>query len=510
MFSYVLALWLPWACTGGLPWHALPDGGGTDGRLEAAFVVADLRVARAAWERQRAIMAEVPAGRALLGTATGGPNDPFAALLTVLAPQGSQVPGLMALLSAEERFGVLGAVQAEPNFLERLRTAPPLGWHLEIDGTAFTLQRERMRWLGRVGTDGWVRLSDDERWLGHAQRTDAWVSEALQARLASSDMAVVFAGDGVLAPRVAQSIPQANIAGLAAGVRHLVLAWQTDGDKTCLWRLLVEADFLRAWPKAAPQGSVARQVEARAQGFAAIQLPPDWSELLPILLQNAAAASLRDAPDTFVSALGHLRGRLTWVDFGVPGDGALLAESDTPQNAQAMAPALRDWAKSHAGTLLTGAAQNFAMEPMAKASGPALHMRPERGVEGPWLAAHEHRVLFVQQRHRLEKLLGSSVPQRSLIQGPLTALMRSTLAQEPPLQSYWVLGGNGAWLDYLVWGAGHAHKTWEQHAVLLPIKRYLPQIFALASYMWQRTYDVAVVADVSNSVLEVQLAHSEI
>ena len=367
-----------------------------------------------------------------------------------------------------------------------------------------------MRWVGRLGADGWVRLSADERWLSHTSRPDAWVSEALQTRLASSDMALVFAGDGVLAPRIAQSIPQPSLAGLAAGMRHLVVAWQTDGDKTSLWRLLVEADFLRAWPEATPQGSVARQVDARAQGFAAIQLPPDWSELLPILLQTAAAASLRDAPNTFVEALGHLRGRLMWVDFGVPGDGALLARSDTPQNAQAMVPALRDWAQSHAGTLMTGAAQNFALEPMAQASGPALHMRPERGVEGPWLAARDQRVLFVQQRQRLTKLLESSAPRRSLMEGPLTPLMRSTLAQERPFQSYWVLGGNGAWLDYLVWGAGHAHKTWDQHTVLQPVKRYLPQIFAVASYMWQRTYDVAVTADVSNSVLEIQLAHSEI
>ena len=308
--------------------------------------------------------------------------------------------------------------------------------------------------------------------MSHTTRADAWVSGALQAKLASSDMAVVVAGDGILAPKMAQNIPHPALANLAAATRHIALAWQTDGDKTALWRVLIEADFLRAWPKAAAQGSVARRVDMRAQGFASIQLPPDWPELLPVLLPNTAAASLRDAPSTFVEALAHLQGALTVVDFGVPGDGALLARCDTPKSAQGMLPALRDWARTHSSTLLTGAAQNFAMEPFPKASGPALHMRPERGVEGPWLAAHDAQVLLVQQRHRLAALLEAPSPKRSLMEGPLTPLMRATLAQELPFQAYWVLGGNGAWLDYLVWGAGHAHKTWEQHTALAPIKAF--------------------------------------
>ena len=493
-----------------MPWHALPDGGGPDDRLEAALLVRDLRHTRAAWQRQRHIITEVPAGAALLRAIPGASTDPFEALLDVVAPHGATVAGIVALISADDRFGVVGSVQVEPHFLERLGQKPPPGWGLAIDGPMFSLEREQVRWVGRVDADGWLRVSDDVRWLGQTARTDPWVSDTLQTRLAGSDMAVVFAGDGVLVPRIAQSIPQPSVAGLAANVRHVALAWQSDGAKTGLWRLLVEADFLHAWPKAAPLRSVARDIDARAQGFAAVQLPPDWSDLLPMLLQNAAAASLRDAPNTFVEALRHLRGRLTWVDFGVPGDGALLAQSDSPTNAEATMPALRDWAKSHAGTLLTGAVQNFAMEPTAPGGRPALHMRPERGVEGPWLAAQGERVLFVQQRHRLERLLAAPLPARTLMEGPLTPLMRSTLAQERPFQSYWVLGGNGAWLDYLVWGAGHARRSWDQHTALQPVNRFLPQVLAIASYMWQRTYDVAVTADVSNSVLEVQLAHSEI
>lgn len=510
MFSHLIALCLPLTLCGSLPWHALPDGGGSDGRLEAALLVRDLRTARAAWERQRRVIAEVAPGEALLSLAPGLTADPFKAPLAMLAPQGGPVSAILALVSAEDTFGVVSAVQVEPHFLQRLRRHPPPGWQLEVDGSMFVLQREQMRWVGRVDNDGWLRLSDDVRWLSHTTRTDAWVSEALQAKLSSSDMAVVLAGDGVLAPKMAQTIPHPGLAGLAAATQHVALGWQTDGDKTALWRVLVEADFLHAWPKAAAQGSVARQVDMRAQGFASIQLPPDWADLLPILLPNAAAANLRDASNTFVEALGHLRGGLTVVDFGVPGDGALLARCDTPKNAQAMLPALRAWARHHSSTLLTGAAQNFTMEPFAQASGPALHMRPERGVEGPWLAAHDDQLLLVQQRGRLKALLDTKAPKHTLWEGPLTPLMRATLSQELPFQAYWVLGGNGAWLDYLVWGAGHAHKTWEQHTALGPIKRFLPQIFSVASYMWQRTYDLAATADVSNSVLEIQLAHSEI
>ena len=127
MFSQVIAWCLPLICAGGLPWQALPDGGGPDGRLEAAFLMRDIRAVHAAWERQRRIMAEVPAGQALLDMAPGMYSDAFATLLNVVAPHGTEVPGVVALISADERLGVVVAGQVEPDFLERLRRGPMPG-----------------------------------------------------------------------------------------------------------------------------------------------------------------------------------------------------------------------------------------------------------------------------------------------------------------------------------------------------------------------------------------------
>ena len=165
MFPYLIALCLPITLATGLPWHALPDGGGPDGRLEAALLVRDLRTARAAWERQRHVIAEVAPGEALLSLAPGLLADPFKAPLAMLAPQGGAVPAVVALISADDIFWRGERRAGRPALFSAFAPQAAAGMAARCRRRHICLAT-RADALGRAGRPRWLAAAERRRAIG--------------------------------------------------------------------------------------------------------------------------------------------------------------------------------------------------------------------------------------------------------------------------------------------------------------------------------------------------------
>ncbi|HET6347300.1 MAG TPA: hypothetical protein VFH51_20375, partial [Myxococcota bacterium] len=144
-----------------------------------------------------------------------------------------------------------------------------------------------------------------------------------------------------------------------------------------------------------------------------------------------------------------------------------------------------------------------------------LHMRPDAALEGPYVAAIGSTLWLVQQRARLTQLLGGAAGGWGA--QPLTPLMRETLAAPHLVSAYKILGSDGAWLDYLVWGAGRLQAAvlergggLPEDSDLRPWVARLPQLVAAVSYVHLTTYDMALTADITSNLVTLKLTHSEI
>ena len=503
------------------PWHALPASKGPI-ILEGGILARDLRGVRMWAAHQRTVLMEVSAGRALFAPGAGERWDGLEEITRVLAAAhrlDSAVPAAVAILSWHGDVALQGMVQADATALARLRTvAGP--WQVQERGDLLVLSRAGVVLMVRLGDDGWLRVaSHPDLLLPGAGRPPEDITPALQQAALSADGLLFAVGGGKLAQALQERIPQPLARSFLEGVRSVALTWRTDGKKTGGVQLLLDAPVLAplgaALQPKQEQDSVLMALTSDALGFASLEIPAVLRRALPSIFAQTLAAPPYNAPDEVLAALGDLQGRLGWMVFDAPGDWALSLELSSELDAAALVPALQGWALSMAKSLTPGAAPAFELEPFAGTTQAVLHLRPDTAVEGPYVAARGKMVLLVQQRSRLERLLGpDALTARGMWDGPLTPQVRDAVQPPRLLQMYTVLGGDGTLGDVLVWAAGRAQSLLRQGPPPPPgveaLAKRLPRLLSVLSYLFLRTYDVALTAQVQGTLLTLQMTHSEI
>lgn len=546
VYATILLSWLPAApalaaaaAPSQQPFAALPQDPAHGVRLEAALTVRDLRTYQS-WSRHtRALLTELPVGRALYD-----PNNndnllgfdllqEVSKLVALAAPSGAPVPAALAVYSREGELGIQAMLLVEDGFAQRVQQAlagaNPPSFRATGPDSALELTFAGETFSGKVGADHWLRIAPDMPLLVEGTTTTPLFDQAMQRALASADAVLFILGDGLLHNRLTSLIPSPAVRALAQNARAAALTWNTDGVKTSELRVILDTPalepFVAALRKKDIPDRLTRHLDADVVSFMSLALPPVLLQAVVPWAQARLSDPPYNVPADVLAGLRHLDGRLGWVAYDSPGDWAIAAELKTAEHTTALIGALQAWAQVLAKALTPGATQEFALEAFAGSPTPVFHLRPDPSLEGPYVAAIGNTIFFVQQHSRLSALFAADAAQSAadsaapggLLAGPLTPGTQALLARGHMLQGYMVLGSDGAWLDYLVWGAGRLQSAVARENQRLETGPHLnrllsrvPKILALASYLWLRTYDLALAADVSGSLVTLQLNSSEI
>jgi hypothetical protein len=222
-------------------------------------------------------------------------------------------------------------------------------------------------------------------------------------------------------------------------------------------------------------------------------------------------------------ALRRLEGRVGLVSFGAPGDWAVGVQLVDEPSAAAVIPALRAWSKEVTAKSGLDLGANTVTDAVPGAPGEVLLSRPAAHMEGLRYTHVGGTLVAVRQRSRLLTLLqhrtlrAQQAAEHPTVGTLLTPMVRQIVDRPGMLLGYMVLGDDGFFFDWAAWAAAAGQQAWHKVSAERPelafvdkILAVLPPLLVLEGFNWAMTYDIAVAADIDDSVLVVQIAGSEI
>ena len=317
------------------------------------------------------------------------------------------------------------------------------------------------------------------------------------------------------------------MAEILATMRMAAVCWRFDDDRTTALRFIFDSPALQPFvPLVRSSGltnSLARLWDDDATGFLSLSLPPAALTALPVLLQQTLMKENIGLPLSFFQATGSLEGRIGLVSFGSPGDLALGINFKDESMADTFVSSMHEW-QNNFGSGKPNPLLLFkaAFEEFPGSEKPVLHLRTDEALEGVRLATIGSTVVMVLQKSRLaalfdhrEALETDSKASPSQLAGPVTPMMREALDTPAMLQSYMTLGD----IEFLSWylksiswaiysGAAYANQLPGAAPPASRIVERMPTEFTLLGIAGELTYDLALTADVQQSILVVQLVRS--
>jgi len=513
---------------------ALPDDPQVGTQLEAALVYRDMRLYQRAVERQRATLKQTTTGAAFYGEGAQVKAfgfDPFAEMVRLLdlaSPQGGAVPAGVVAFTGPTGPGVQFLMKVEPGFLERLgkafASATPPPWPGQVNQETLEIKLDGVTFAGRVGDDGWFRMAPDEMMLTEGQGKNPFAG-TMRKWTDDLDGMIFVQGGGMATSMLAAESGSPFLSQLILSMRASAFGWKFDGDRTWLSRVLIDIPQLEEMRALARQPEVnntlARVWDDDTAGFLSLSLPPAVTGALVPLAERQLANSGVAVPEPLMNGLAKLDGRIGFVTFDSPGDWAAGIGFHDAATAKAMVPALQQWLNLLGKELDTDFSENYALESFPGA-GNVIHMRPDVGLEGWRVAAIDNTVL-ITGKSRLAALAANAErrstkkPDVAKVAGPVTLPIRGALDTPAMILGYLILTSEGGLFEYLAWSTSSLKQIWEKFSDKLPkvefVPRFLdrvPTYLALEGITWSMMYDMALWADLQNSVLVFQLFNSEI
>jgi hypothetical protein len=530
-----------WAATspvvarGPLPWQFLAHAG--PGELDAALVTADLGQLDGQLHDFVGQLKGTAAGQALFGQEAA--PSPLQALLQCAAPQGQPAAAAVLLVQTPAGLAARLALQVQPGFVQRCADRTLGAYQLRVRSEQeglidFIAQGGGESYVGRVTADNTLLIASDPGALAAdgvssvAADSAHLPTAAMRRATQPSTVALWLRGGGQLFAQIAAHTTSPVSRALVQQLSAIAVTLHTDAQQTAVLRLTLEAPWVAALGKsmggserAAQNDALLEHLDADALSYASLQSSPLLRASIPALLAQGLGQASLQLPDDVLNIFTQLTGRMGVVAYDAPGDWAVALQLENAAAAQDLLPVLQGFATALAKRWTPQATSAFSLETFAPLPRPVLHLRPDPAVEGPYVAALDDTRWFVQERSRLQKLAAAPEARPTLLQGPLSPLMRQVLAPGHLAQSYTVLGGDSGWVDYALWGVGRLQSTLQSVRLTAagpvapsPLQRAmghsLPKILAVAQALWLRTYDAAFTADIDGSLMQLTAAASEI
>lgn len=462
----------------------------------------------------------------------------IARLASVATPSGAPASMALAAFSNNGQFGVQLLMRAEDGFMDRLKAEQsaesPLPWPATIDGQSLTIPvMDSLTLYGEVA-GGWLRIAPDKSMLIGSEGTPATLySKALAPYFERHDVAFLLR-PGVGSSMLGDMSNEPVLEQVAQSFQGLLFGVELSDDHSVGFRMVVESAMLKPYASAARRAELQNWfvslVDTQATSVFAMSIPPAALDLAAQLAQALPAEEIPGAQD-LVALLQQIDGRIGFLGFDTPGDWALAMRFKSEDAAKSLAP------KLHA--LLTQALsgvgvpdQDFALlESFPGLKDQVLHFRPDVLIDGVRIVPIGANVVTVPKRGRLERLVAASSSGTgkkkksvaSLVEGPLTPLVRETLETPAMALAYSMMRGDGAIFDYLLLPSKMLSVAFTALMASVPeigMEEFgmlsmsgldrLPLSVGMAMISWLTTYDLALAVDVRDELLVFELVSSQI
>ncbi|MEL6760428.1 MAG: hypothetical protein AAFP04_08485 [Myxococcota bacterium] len=462
----------------------------------------------------------------------------IARLAKVATPSGAPAPMAIAAFSNKGQFGVQLLMRVEDGFMDRLKAEQsaksPLPWPAAIDGQSLTIPvMDSLTLFGQV-TGGWLRIAPDKSMLIGSEGTPATLySKALAPYFERHDVAFLLR-PGVGSSMLGDMSSEPMLEQVAQSFQGLLFGVELSDDLSVGFRVVVESGMLKPYASAARRAELQNWfvslVDTQATSVFAISIPP---AALDLAAQLAQALPVEDVPGAqdLVALLQQIDGRIGFLGFDTPGDWALAMRFKSEDAAKSLAPKLHGLlTQSLRGVGVSE--QDFALlESFPGLKEQVLHLRPDVLIDGVRIVPLGANVVTVPKRGRLERLIAASNPNgekgkksvASLVEGPLTPLVKETLETPAMALAYSMMRGDGAIFDYLLLPSKMLSVAFTALMSSMPemgvsdlamlnmsgLER-LPLSVGMAMISWLTTYDLALAVDVRDELLVFELVSSQI
>lgn len=509
-------------------------------RLEAVILIDDLREMRGKMQRQRGFLERTAFGkayvspenqRALLGLDLYGELD---RLLGLVAPKGSKVPVVAAVVSDAQAVHVQLALKVEDGALDRLAAAKGEAYvTFTNDNGALKVTAHGVTMPAKVD-GGWLRVGPTDADLALAGNPAMTALPDAVARWAKdSQMVIALLGGGTFSASLAKLVgDNPMVQDMVANARALAVTFRLDDDLSQVMRVVFDSDTIKQLSpmmRSPSATSAAAAWDAHALSAASLAVPPMLLTGALTLAQLQMPQIADPSVQELVKAAQSLDGRLSIATFGAPGDWAAAADFSDETSAQRFVTV----GYQALQTIL----ERYAVEPglvryESKEGAEALKLRPDVTLSDTTVRAIGKSVVVARQRMRAERLASlrkTGSKTKSLLDGPLTPAIREVLARPAILQGYSVAGYDGTTIEWFYWPAKLLEVGAKQMRELLPknaldgdlygaalanpaslMMARLPLSLATAGFSLASVYDYAVALDVDDSAVVLQLAGSQL
>lgn len=502
---------------------AVPSDNATGPRVEAGLIVKDLQQYRQWVTRYRKSMQRSHAGNIHFSSAqlqkTWG-FDPFAELdrfVALVAPLVGTTPAGIIVCTNADAPALQFFVKAQAGLDKRLAqvaAAKNAPWSVRLSDGTWTFSVGDQTFPAQF-SEGWLRVGAVQL-MPDSQKGEPLFSKEMESLLQQDDV-VLFARGGGMLGRLLGSEKDPTAAGLLSSLRALAMTWKTDGDKTTTSRILVDAPVVADLQKVAEpqkdQSPLHRLWGSEVMTLVSLNLPTSLlaAGQLPMidLLKKVSAESSTE----LLALYGRLTGRMSYADFGRPGDWGLALETNDAQSAASFVPTLqRELKKAFETAGFSGFDDYFHL---SNQTPPRLQIRPDPDVAGFHIGSVGKTIVVLRQRSRFEQIMNTT--QKGEVAGPVTPAVGSLLRRNSIATGYAVLGTDGAFFDLMTWVAAAVNIYWKKYGTeifgnpaLNALMQRLPLTVSTGAFASMVTYDVGVQLDVTNGIVVLNVVTSEI
>jgi len=487
--------------------------------LEAAFFIRDLKRQHEDLQRLRQLLSKTQVGAALF-------DDPKTSLgidlvgtvrrlAKVAAPNSAPVPVAAAVFTQQGQPGGQLLMAVEAGFTERLATAlktpAAADWPVQIDDDQITVTFGEYALIGQVDTDGWLRLAPTKQMRKPHDGEKSILSEAVSKQLRGASSALIVRGGGMLSKLLATLGSNSSAGALLQSTRAAAIGYFSDGDRTAATRIIIDTPVLEAFGQSYERSTTAPW-QNQAASHLSISLPASMFQIMlslgSVMVSKHGIDIARD-----LSALEKLTGRISFANFGHPGDWALTLGLPTVQDGAQLIGQLKAWIPKLGKQFNIDFDDRLVdeHEKLPIGSQPVVHLRPDTALQGIRFIQQNTDVLVVGQRARIAKLFAE--PKDEKIE-TLTPMVEQTLGRPALIRGYTSLSGDGSLFTTLGWlaTAASSNLTEEtpQPAWVTKFLRRAPAIYAVAGFYWAMLYDAAIWGNIEGSVLVIELLTSEV
>ncbi len=514
---------------------ALPDNPSEGRRVQAAWVVRDLKRVVNFYGARRALLNEIP-----LGVEYHAEKQAFdflgevSTLIRILAPAVQEPVELALAVYADEKgYGAQLVGRASKGVLARLRAAKKDSfWHFEPtpqDVKIFQREYEGQR-LTASYADGWLRINVSfSKNTGPAvapglpgkSRSLTFTSTDLQRRLNTFNT-YMFVRKGRLLELVTKRLEDRTVGPLLASMRTLVLGstWSDVDYHSMKTQLLIDSPLLEQFEPMvrikALDNAFTRLWGKDAEAFLSVSIPPAVVGMAPALLFGQPKNGLLGDVSGLQKLLATIEGRLGFVHFGPPGDWAAAMRFQNAESATKALPALRSFVRQVNHRELKKLAKGLTEETWGPDATSVLHFQLARSLDGVRFAAIGDVVVAVNQKARLEALLNRSRKGGTSddLAGTLSASMREMLNDPAIVCGYTLLGADGSlvmlYAQMMGWLKDALQDTPPGLAMFSEYMQQMPTELALAAFELYMTYDLGVSFDLQDGIIELTWATSSL